>query len=249
MNIFYQENGEDMIDIGAIIRLLLSRAHIIILCALLSGFAAYAGVYFLVTPQYEASITMYVNNKTSTEGNSTLTQSDLTASAHLVDTYSAILKNVSVLRDVIADAEVSLEVTELEKMISISSVNNTEVFEIAVTYQDPKAAARIVNSIAVIGPERISEIVEGSSVKIINLADIPSKIVSPSYRKAILLGLLFGGFISSCIIIFCSLMDTTVKSESDFELWKYPLLGTVPDLKEAKRMKKSGYGYGSYGKH
>lgn len=248
MNIFYQENGEDLIDIGAVIHILLRKAHIIILCALLAGFAAYAGVFFLVTPQYEARITMYVNNRSSSAASFTLTQSDLTASAKLVDTYSAILQNVSVLRDVITDAEVDLEEEELKNTLSVKSVNNTEVFEVSVQHPDPKAAARIVNSIAVIGPERISEIVEGSSVKVINYADIPSKIVSPSYSKAILMGLIFGGFICCALIIIRSLLDTTVKSESDFEVWNYPLLGTIPDLKEAKRMKKSGYGYGSYGK-
>ena len=29
MNIFYQENGEDLIDIGAVIHILLRKAHII----------------------------------------------------------------------------------------------------------------------------------------------------------------------------------------------------------------------------
>ncbi|MFH7445355.1 hypothetical protein RA265_30460, partial [Pseudomonas syringae pv. tagetis] len=68
-------------------------------------------------------------------------------------------------------------------MIEAGAVNSTEVFEIQVTSADPEEAERIANCIAELLPGRISEIVEGSSVKIVDYAIVPSHKSSPSISR------------------------------------------------------------------
>ena len=241
------DNEEVEIDLLAVLHLMLSKAHVIICCALAFGLIAYAGAFFLLTPQYEASVTMYVNNRITSENSTTVSQSDLNASVQLVDTYSAIITSKSVLQEVIQEANVGLTVEELQEVISTSSVNDTEVFDVTVLHEDPKAAARIANAITTIAPDQISQIVEGSSVKVVDHADIPDEIAKPSYKIIVAIGLALG-FVLSCAVIFVlEMLDTSVKSEDDFTQWNYPILSTIPDLEEARKSRKSGYGYGSYG--
>ena len=58
------QNDTDVIDIDIfkLLRMLLSKLHVILFCGLLLGVLAYAAVYLLVTPQYVASTMLYVNN-------------------------------------------------------------------------------------------------------------------------------------------------------------------------------------------
>lgn len=230
---------------GYLCGIALSKLHIILLCGLLFGLLAYGAVYLLITPKYMASTMLYVNNASTKENTTTITQSDLYASSQLVNTYSAIITSESFLGQVIVDADIDLEVEELAKQLEIESVNDTEAFRVTVMDEDPKAAARIANAIADIAPTQIPTIVDGSSVKVIDYASIPTDIAKPNYRKFTLIGIMLGLCISMLVILLREIMDTTIKSESDLEEWNLPTLGVVPDFAEAKKHKSYGYSYGN----
>lgn len=237
----------DVVDIDflKLLRILLNKLHIIAFCGLFCGVLVYAAVYLLVEPEYMANIMMYVNNASTNEGSTTISQSDLYASSQLVDTYSAIITSETFLEQVIAEADVDIEVEKLTEQLITEAVNDTEVFKISVMHQDPKAAARIANAIANIAPSHISSIVDGSSVKVIDYASIPTEISKPSYRKFVFIGFMFGLVLSIIIVLLIDIMDTTIKSESDLEEWMLPVLGVVPDFADAKKHKSYGYNYGN----
>lgn len=243
-NVATQNQREDEIDLLELFYIVRAKLHIVVFSTLFVGLLALLGSIILITPQYQASITMYVNNFSAENGASTLTQSDLNASMQLVDTYSAIISSKTVLEMVIDEAEVDLTTEELEKKIETEAINKTEVFVVNVLNSDPKEASRIANAIAEIAPEQIAEIVDGSSVKVVDYAKIPEEIETPNYLKNTLIGFILGLFFSVGIIILLDWMDTSIKTESDFERWNLPVLGVVPDLEESKRKKNRGYGYG-----
>ncbi len=243
MSIVSQTKEEVVIDLMALIRLLIRKLHIIVLSTLVVGILFYACSLFLMTPMYEAHTTLYVNNSTSQDTSTAITTSDLTASAQLVDTYSAIISSNTVLSLVIEEADVDMTEEELLEQITISAVNDTEVFTVSVLNADPKTAARIANGIATIVPDQISEIVEGSSVKVVDYARIPTEIASPNYTLWAMLGMMLGFVVSVAVIVVRALLDRTIKSESDFERWTLPILGTVPDLEQAHKTDTYGYGY------
>ena len=148
------------------------------------------------------------------------------------------------LKQVIASAGADTTTTLLAQNISIEAVNNTEVFKVEVLDEDPKMAARLANAVATIAPKQISQIVEGSSVQVVDTAEVPTNIATPSYKKWGAIGALAGLVIAVAIILIIAMNDTGIKPEADFATWDYPLLCSIPDL-AAKE--KSGYGYG-YGK-
>ena len=108
-------NNENEIEINLleVFQVLLRKTHVIIFFSLLLGVLSFAATYFFVTPQYLASTTLYVNNTSSNNESTTITQSDLSASTQLVNTYSAIITSDMVLNQVIAEAGVDFEVESL----------------------------------------------------------------------------------------------------------------------------------------
>jgi len=116
-------------------------------------------------------------------------------------------------------------------MISAESVNGTEVFRVTVTSEDPYDSAKIANCIAEVLPKRISEIIEGSSMKVVDSAVVNLEKVAPSITKYTAMGGVLGILISFVIIVIMAIADDTIHDE-DYILqnYEYPILAKVPDL-------------------
>ena len=205
----------DTIDLVELFGLLLRRIWTIILAALIAGSLAFGYTYFFVTPLYKASTLLYVNNSDISVGSSSfsITTGDLNAAQKLVDTYVVILKSRTVLNEVIEKADVNYTYGQLSGMITAGAVNSTEVLRIVVTCPNPAEAERIANTIAEILPERIPDIVNGSDVRIVDYAVVPSARSSPSFTKNTAIGVLVGAILSVAAIVLTYYFDGL--SESD----------------------------------
>lgn len=220
----------------------------VLCCALLLGIAV-----LFVTPQYEATTMLYVNNTSISVGSAGFSISDsaLTAAQNLVKTYVVILRSRSTLERVIQLAKVDYTYEELSEMISADSVNDTEIFEVVVTSPDPVEADRIANTIAVVLPSQIAGIVEGSSVRVVDYSVVPTKQASPHYGLMALIGFVLGFLLSALFLFVKELLNTTIRSEEylTFAYPKVPLLAVIPDLDEKSRGSYySGYRAAAKGK-
>lgn len=241
------ENQRDYteIDLLRLIGVLWRRAWVIVLAMLLCGAAAFAYTYFLITPLYRSSALMYVNNSSITVGSTSVSLADLSASQTLVDTYIVILKTRLTLNEVIEQAELNCSYEDLRDMISASAVDSTEIFEITVTSPNPAEAERIANTIVGVLPEKISEIMDGSSVRTVDFAVQPLKKSSPSFTRNVALGLIAGMALSCGAVILLDLLDEQIRDEEYLtQTYELPVLAAVPDL--LKSDESSKYGYGGY---
>ena len=210
----------------------------IILAAIVVGAISFGVTYNFITPKYQASVKVYVNNSTSKVETNSITSADIIASKDLVDTYIVALKTRTTLNQVIKTAELNYTYEELMGMISAAAVNATEVFEITVTSEDPKEAALIANTIADIFPTRIAEIVENSSVRIVDYAIIDEEPVSPNYIKNIAIGAMAGAILAMVLIFLQFILDNKIHSEDYLiENYKYPILAVIPDLNTVSKQK------------
>ena len=221
----------DLVKVGeAMVRSL----WMIILSMLISGIALFSCAAFIITPKYEASVLMYVNNSSFSVGATSfsISSSEISAAKSLVDTYMVILNTRTTLNDVIARGELDYTYEEMTEMIRAESVNDTEVFSVTVKSSDPHEAEHIANTIAQILPDKIAGVVEGSSVRIVDYAVVPSEKVSPSIPKFTIIGLIIGLLLSCAVIAVIEIMDDQVRTE-EYLLENYseiPLLTVVPDL-------------------
>ena len=227
-----KQNDEEMvIDLVQLAKALWHRAWAIVLAMLVVGGAAFGYAKFLITPLYQASAMMYVNNSSISVGSTQVDLSDLSAAQSLVETYLVILNTRGTLEQVIEAADLPYDYETLSKMIEAGAVNSTEVFEIQVTSADPQEAEKIANTIAELLPGRISQIIDGSSAKIVDYAVVPSHKSSPSISRYTLLGILLGAVLSCGVIVLRELFDEQIRDEDYVrDTFDLPLLAAIPDL-------------------
>lgn len=225
------QKERDMIEIDLLklVLILWRKAWAIVLAMIVMGGIAFGVTYNFIEPTYQASVKVYVNN--TNQGNTTMTQSDVNLQRTLVQTYIVTLKSRTTLNEVIKQADLDYDFEELSGMISAEAVNSTEVFEVTVVSKDAKEAAEIANTIAEVLPSRISEIIESSSVKILDYAIINNEPVSPSYVKNVAIGALAGAVVAVALIFLQFVLDNKIHSEEYLiEHYKYPILAVIPDL-------------------
>lgn len=239
------------IDIFKLLKVFWRKALVIILVAVIFASASFAYTLFYISPSYDASASFYVNNSSLSVGGTKLTisNSELTASSALVNTYIFILQSRTTLEDVIAKADLPFGYQTLSGMITITPVEDTAAFTVRVRSSSPTRSEQIANTIAEVLPQRISEIVDGSSVRIVDYAIVPSHRSAPSYFRNTIYGLLAGAVLAMGIIavrFMINEQNDTVIHSSDELRQLYPdikVLALIPDMRLSE---KKGYYYSSY---
>lgn len=222
------------IDLIKIADGLLRRFWMILLSMVLCGALLFSAAAFYITPMYESSVLLYVNNSSFSVGATSfsISSSQISAAKSLVETYQVILKTRMTLNDVIRLAELDRSYEELSEMITTKSVNDTEVFSITVTSSDPYEAEHIANTIGRVLPDKIAGIVEGSSVRVVDYAVVPSEKVSPNVTVFTIVGLLLGMLVSCGVIAVMEIADDRIRTEN-YLLENFaatPLLAVIPDM-------------------
>lgn len=229
-----QKETEDTIDLLRLVQVLWRNVIAIILAGLIFGVAAYVGTKTFVTPLYDSRALLYVNSSNLSLAGSkvSISTAELSAAKSLVDTYTVILNTRMTLEEVIERSGVNYTYEQLKSMVSAASVNGTEIFYINVTSPDPAEAELLANTIAQVLPEKISSVVDGSSVRIVDYAVQAATRSSPSYSKNAMMGALLGMFLVAAIVIVSDLLDEQIH-DTDYLAKTYedvPLLAVIPDL-------------------
>ena len=240
-----EKNEEIEIDLQRLFNVLMKKAWIIAVAAVVCAVLTFVGTFLFITPKYEASAMFYVNNSSLSLGEATLsiTSSDISASKSLVNSYIVILDTRETLVDVIDYAGVDRTYTQLKKMISAEPVSSTEIFRVTVTSEDPQEAEKIADAIAYVLPKRIGSIIEGTSAKVVDAAVLPTQSSSPNYTKNTLIGFVAGLALAAMLIVLKELLDISIHKEEDIaQCGRYPVLASVPDMHTTP--KGGYYGYG-----
>lgn len=232
------------VDVMHIVKSLWRRAWVIVLCGVLAAIIGFAVSAFAIAPTYSSYVKLYVNNSSFSLGstNFSISSSELSAAQSLVRTYGEILGSRTTLERVIDKSGVDYTWKELHDMIDYSPSNNTEIMQVTVTCEDPYEASRIANTIAEVLPARISEIIDGASMEVVDSAVPDLEKIAPSITKYTAVGLVLGMLVAVLMLIVAALMDDTIHDEEYvLRTYDYPILGKVPNLLNA-----GGKSYGYY---
>ncbi len=239
---------ETTIDLQRLVGAVVDKLWLVALVAVLCALITFLGTFYLVSPKYTASSMFYVNNGDFSLGGTSfsISSADISASRNLARTYIVVLKTRETLVDVIDYAGVDRTYAEVAGMISAASVNNTEIFEIQVTSDDPQEATKIAHAIEEILPSRIKKIIEGSSAKVVDTAIVPAAPSSPSYSNNAIIGFLVGAIATIVLLSLRELFDIAIHTEEDINgISPYPVLVSVPDMLAPSKGGYYYYGYGS----
>ncbi len=173
-----------------------------------------------------------------------MTVSDVNAAKELVLTYSNIITSKTILTNAAKKIGVDLPYDVLARMVSTESKDETEIISVYVVDTDPQLAYDYAQTIAKIAPVYIAEIVEGSSMKIIDLPEYSDKRYKPSYLRYAIIGFLIGALLVVAFVIIRFFIDDTVKNEGDVEKkFALPVLGVIPDVNSASSKGSDYYSY------
>lgn len=233
-----------VVDIAHIFKTIWQHIHIVVIVSLLTAAIGFAIAAFFIAPTYSSSIMLYVNNHAFSleDVGVKLSSSDITAAQSLVKTYSVLLKNRTTLEEVIDTADLTYKWEDLNGMITASSVNETQVMKVTVTCKDPYEAEKIANCIAKVLPRCVTEIVEGTSMEVVDAATVNLQKVAPSLAEYTTVGFILGMLATLAVLLVMALADGTVHDE-DYVLqnYRYPVLAKIPDLLDDGGSKYSKY--------
>lgn len=231
------EAEEIAIDLRQLLQALWQKLWLIVLATLIFAGAAFAATYYFITPLYTATAKLYVNNSAISIGSARvdISSADISASQSLVDTYIVILETRTTLEQVIAQANLDYSDVQLAEMITAEAVNGTEVFQIDVESPNPDEAKRIANTIAEVLPDKITEIVDGSSARVVDYAVTPTMTSSPNYQLHTLIGALLGMIVSCVFVMLQMLLNEIIQSQEDLtQRYDLPILTVIPNVRTGK---------------
>lgn len=213
-----------------------ARIMVILIIILVVLIAGSIFSIFLKTPLYNSDTTIVLVSEDGTAGSTTYTQSDVQLNKSLVGTYSEIVISRRVIESVIKNLSLDYTVEEVKNMITISTVNDTEIIKIVVANEDKGLAADIANEVASVFSEEIKSIYKLQNVSIVDVAEEAEKPYNINLFKDLLIYLLIGIVISFGIIFVIFYFDTTIKSVEEIEnKLGLPVFGIVPKVKRREK--------------
>ena len=239
--------GKREIDVSSIFKALWKKLWLILLVGVVCGGLTYAATKVLVTPTYRSGFTAYVNNKKGMDPTA-LSSSDVVAAQALAHTYSEIITGRSVLEDAAKNAGVDYSYAKLKSEVSVVISSETEIIAVYVEDSNPETAYRLAQEVMNSSVAYATQIVEGSSMKIIDLPELPGSVYKPSYTRLTMIGALAGMILIIAIICIRQIFNDKVRSEADLESrYSIPIVGVIPDMININKLKgKEGY-YAYYG--
>ena len=238
------KNEYYVIDLAHIFKSVLKRIWLVIITSVLTATIGFSVAAYIITPTYSSSVMLYVNNSSFSVSDIgfSISSSEISAAQSLVKTYTVILKNRTTLKRIIEDTKLDYSWEELSDMIEAEPINETEVMGVTVTCENPEHAKIIANGIAKVLPQRISEIVEGSSMEVVDSAIINREKVAPSVTKYTAIGFILGMFASVLVLVIIAMRDNTVHDdEYIIKTYDFPILAKIPNLLDDSDSKKHGY--------
>ena len=241
---------EDFLDPKRLLGLLWKHIVLILTCGILCAAALFMRTRMFSSPMYQASALMFVNNSTISIGSVDIGTTSISSAASYVNTYLQILQSRSNMELVIEESGVPYSYEQLRGMVSAEAVGYTGLFRVTVTSSNPEEARMLANLIATILPDKVSEIISNTNIKIVDYAVTPRYRISPNYISQAEMGFLIGVVLCAGVILLIAFFDNEIHNE-DYLLknYDYPVLATIPDL-TSKSAGKYGSYYGSsaYGK-
>ncbi|MGP6146547.1 YveK family protein [Jeotgalibaca sp. A122] len=235
---------EERFYLNEVFLILRKRVGQIVLFGILGLLIAGIFTFFFITPKYSSTSKMVVNQTQNTE--QTLTNTDIQTNLNLINTYQSIIKEPIILEDVIGKVDSNISPQELSQKLSVQTENNSLVFGVTVSDENPYMASDLANAVAETFQEKIGDILEVESVTILSQATPNTKPVSPNVILNLIIGLSTGLMVGISLALVSELMDKRVKDNKIIDEIGWTNLGSIlemsaKEIKDTRIDKKIGF--------
>lgn len=209
------------------------RKRILLIAVIAAIAVAVSGVisYFILTPVYQASTQILVNQKTNDQP--VLDANQIRTNVEMINTYSVIIKSPSILDKVVEEYDLQQTADALTNKITVNSEQNAQVFNLTVQDEDPAQAVKLANAISDTFSKEVPNIMNVDNVKVLSpavLKENPSPI-KPKPLLNIAIALVVGLMAGVGIAFLLEYLDNTIKTEEDIQnVLQLPVLGVIPKI-------------------
>ncbi len=216
-----QQLDEYTIDLVELMYRLLGRWKLIVCLALVFALAAGVYTFFLVTPMYEATATIYVLNRSD----SAINISDLQIGTALTSDYIKVFKMWEVHETVISNLELPYSYSDMRGRLSVVNESDTRMLDITFTSPSAEEAAAVANEYAKVASQYIADTMSTDKPNIMSSALVPANPVSPNKTRNVMIGAVLGIALACGIVTAQMLLDDKYKSAE--EIRRYTGLATL----------------------
>lgn len=223
---------EETISLKDIFSTLRRRLKLLIILPIIAMVVAAVVSFFLLTPMYQSSTQLLVN-QTNPNPDNPFSQNEIRTNIELISTYNEIIKSPYILDKVIEEADVNLTVSQLNGMITVSSANDSQVMNITVEHSSAEQAAVFANTIASVFEQEVPDLFSVENVSILSPATFTDNQspVSPNKMLNIAIAFVVGLMAAVGLAFLLEYLDTTIKSEKDIEdALDMPVLGAISNM-------------------
>jgi capsular polysaccharide biosynthesis protein len=226
---------EETISLKELFQTLRKRMSLIIIITAIAVIASGIVSYFLITPIYQSSTQLLVNQAKSEQ--TAYNPGEVQTNLQLINTYNVIIKSPAILDKVADQLGKDLTASQLNGKITVQSEQDSQVINLTVQDRDPQMAAAIANTTAQVFQKEIVNLMNIDNVNILAKAAIgedPSP-VKPQPILNIAIALVVGLMAGVGLAFLLEYLDNTIKQEQDIEkLLELPVLGSIAAMDSGK---------------
>lgn len=225
------------IDLIKLLRFILKRSWVVVLCAELGFGLLYMYTTRFIPDTYTATGTMYVNNGSPNIENYQYTNTnDLDTAVQLIDTYRIVVKSSKVMGAVTQRLRLTYpSITEdyISSTLSLGSISETGVVSVSSRTINAELSADIVNAVLEVVPAEIIRVVGAGKIEIIDYATVSMYPDSRNGVKRGLLGAVAGMSVAAFVLLLLFMMNRRIADAEELTDNYTPLV-----LASIQRIKK-----------
>ena len=230
---------EETISLRELFQTLKKRFWLIAIIAVFATAVSGIVSYFVLTPVYQASTQLLVNQSKSDQP--VFNTNEIQTNLQLINTYNVIIKSPAILNLVKEDLDLDMSTEALNGKITVGSEQNSQV--VLITVQDPDAfmAADIANTVASVFQREISNIMNVDNVSILAKSEVKENPapIKPQPTLNMAIALVVGLMLGVGLAFLLEYLDNTIKGEQDIEkLLELPVLGAITTITDEIMVKK-----------
>ena len=209
-----QDDGRSYagVDWAALFFHLLENIHWVllaaVLCALVSGFY----VKMTESPIYQTTSKIYIAGSETT-----ISLADLQLGSSLAKDYQEVFKIWHVHEMVDERLGLDYSYSKLAGMVSVSNPDGSHLLYINVKSSDPQEAKLLADTYAEVVQEFIAEKMELRKPQLLEVAQVPTRPISPDIRATVTKGFVLGAALVAGFIAFFFLLDDKIRTADDVE--------------------------------
>lgn len=224
------------IDLRTYLKVIQKRIGLLVSIVLLCCTVTAVVSYFFISPVYQASTKLIVNQANDRVGLDPLDLNQINMNLRLIETYKEIIKTPAIMDVVVSEnPHFGVSSEQLIQRIKISSVNNTQVMTLQIQDASQEKAVEMVNAISRTFQQEIPNIMRVDNVSILNeakIVDNPSP-VTPNPPLNLAISFVVSLMVALGVIFLLEYLDDTVKTENDVQqLLGLPVLSVIPKIKQ-----------------